>query len=148
MISLCWRRVNGLSDADYDELNTYPVINSELCVECNKCVSDCDSLSFGKRDGKIVLNRSTCFSCGHCVQVCPSQAINAKETGYAVYLGGRFGRVKQAGTQIGKLQSADGAATLAGKIIDYLEQNAKPGERLGAMIDRIGRDEMLSMILI
>jgi hypothetical protein len=23
MISLCWKRVNGLSDADYDELNTY-----------------------------------------------------------------------------------------------------------------------------
>jgi hypothetical protein len=28
MISLCWKRVNGLSDADYDELNTYDWIKN------------------------------------------------------------------------------------------------------------------------
>ncbi len=124
-----------------------PKVESELCAECNKCISDCDSLSYRELDGKITLDRSTCVNCGHCVRSCPSQAITATETGYAVYLGGRFGRVKRAGQRMGRLQSADNAADLVGRIIDYLEENAEPGERLGAMIDRMGTDEILKKVL-
>lgn len=123
-----------------------PVVDASLCVECNRCVSDCASLSFGD-DGKITLDRSTCSNCGHCIQVCPSQAITAGETGYAVSLGGRFGRAKRIGQRVGPLQSPDDAVAFTRAVIDYMEENARPKERLGEMIDRIGINELLRAVL-
>ena len=68
------------------------------------------------------------------------------ESGYAAYFGGMFGRVHREGRQAGPLLSLDEAVALTGRVIDYMERNALPKERLGMLIDRIGWEEFLNAI--
>jgi dissimilatory sulfite reductase (desulfoviridin) alpha/beta subunit len=68
------------------------------------------------------------------------------ERGYAAYFGGMFGRVHREGRQAGPLLSLDEAIALTEKVIDYMERNAHPKERLGMLIDRMGWEEFLNAI--
>ena len=65
---------------------------------------------------------------------------------YAIYLGGMFGRDHREGQRAGPLLTPEEAVAMTEKIIDYMEKNAKPGERLGKLIDRVGMDEVLKAI--
>jgi dissimilatory sulfite reductase (desulfoviridin) alpha/beta subunit len=67
-------------------------------------------------------------------------------TCYAMYLGGMFGRAHRVGGRAGPLLSPEEAVTVTEKVIDYMEHNAMPGERLGNLIDRVGMDEFLKAI--
>jgi dissimilatory sulfite reductase (desulfoviridin) alpha/beta subunit len=68
------------------------------------------------------------------------------ERGYAAYFGGMFGRVHRVGRQAGPLLSSDEAIALTERVIDYMEKNARPKERLGLLIDRVGWKEFLNAI--
>jgi dissimilatory sulfite reductase (desulfoviridin) alpha/beta subunit len=70
----------------------------------------------------------------------------AGEAGYRAYFGGTFGRVHRVGQRAGPLLSLNEAVALTERVIDYMEQNARPKERLGMLIDRVGRDEFLKAI--
>lgn len=65
---------------------------------------------------------------------------------YAMYLGGMYGRTHREGQRVGPLMSPDEAVAMTEKVIDYMERNAKQGERLGKLIDRVGMDEMLKAL--
>lgn len=65
---------------------------------------------------------------------------------YAAYLGGMFGRVHRIGVPVSGLFSADEAVSLVERVIGYMEKNAKPGERLGALMERVGTEEVLKGI--
>jgi dissimilatory sulfite reductase (desulfoviridin) alpha/beta subunit len=71
---------------------------------------------------------------------------SAGEAGYAPYFGGMFGRVHREGHRAGQQLSLSEAVDLTGRVIDYMEQNAEPKERLGKLIDRVGMDEFLKAI--
>ena len=49
-----------------------PVISSELCTQCQKCVQDCPSDAIDIQTWSI---NETCIHCGHCVAVCPEKAV-------------------------------------------------------------------------
>jgi len=68
------------------------------------------------------------------------------ERGYAAYFGGTFGRVHREGRRAGPLFSSDEAIALTERVIDYMERNARPKERLGMLIDRVGWEEFLNAI--
>jgi len=68
------------------------------------------------------------------------------ERGYAAYFGGMFGRVHREGRQAGPLLSQDEAIALTERVIEYMERNALPKERLGKLIDRMGWEEFLIAI--
>ena len=67
----------------------------------------------------------------------------AEEKCYAMYLGGMFGRAHREGQRIGPLLSPEEAVAATEKVVDYMNRNAKPGERLGKLIDRVGIWEVL-----
>lgn len=71
---------------------------------------------------------------------------DAGEAGYRAYFGGTFGRVHRVGQQAGPLLSLNEAISLTERVIGYMEQNARPKERLGVLIDRVGREEFLKAI--
>ena len=49
-----------------------PVISSELCTQCMKCVADCPSDAINIESWNIDYS---CIHCSHCVAVCPEQAV-------------------------------------------------------------------------
>ena len=66
--------------------------------------------------------------------------------GYAAYFGGTFGKVHRKGRQAGPILSEDEAVALTERVLDCMEKNARPKERLGMLIDRVGWEAFLNAI--
>jgi NAD(P)H-nitrite reductase large subunit len=62
--------------------------------------------------------------------------------GWRIYVGGNGGTSPRIGEIIAQRIETDQAVALVGKIIDYYRANAKPKERMGKMIERLGLDHM------
>jgi len=56
------------------------IIDSEKCVGCGLCKSDCVGCDIEIVDGKAVAHGSSCILCGHCEAICPKGAVTI--TGY------------------------------------------------------------------
>ncbi len=58
------------------------VLNSDLCIQCEKCIPECPSAIFVKNESVAVdaQKAPTCFNCGHCAAVCPQRAITVADT--------------------------------------------------------------------
>jgi len=65
--------------------------------------------------------------------------IGQKE-GWTLTIGGNVGASPRIGEEIAQGLDDDAAMTAIEKVIEYYQENAKPGERLGKMIDRAGID--------
>lgn len=56
-----------------------PVVDEDLCVRCNACVTVCPVAAIEADDeGKITINEVACRSCGLCMPMCPTAAIQLK----------------------------------------------------------------------
>ena len=62
--------------------------------------------------------------------------------GWRVYVGGNGGTNPRIGEILAQRIETDQAVALVGKIIDYYRANAKPKERMGKMIERLGLEHM------
>ncbi len=51
-------------------------IDSEKCVNCGSCDSDCPVGAISEADNVRVIDASACISCGSCAATCPSEAIS------------------------------------------------------------------------
>ena len=61
-----------------------------------------------------------------------------KKEGWTIVIGGNVGAEPRIGNElISGLDDAE-ATSIVGKVVNYYKENAKKGERLGKMIDRIG----------
>ncbi|MCQ2523998.1 MAG: nitroreductase family protein [Lachnospiraceae bacterium] len=52
------------------------VIDSEKCIGCGLCKSDCVGFDIEIVDGKAVARGASCIGCGHCEAICPKGAIH------------------------------------------------------------------------
>lgn len=56
-----------------------PVVDSELCVVCGKCVEICPLDVMKLKDGRIiVMYPDECWHCRACVMDCPKEAIRMR----------------------------------------------------------------------
>jgi NAD(P)H-nitrite reductase large subunit len=62
--------------------------------------------------------------------------------GWRVYVGGNGGTNPRLGEILSQRIDTDAALTLVDKIIDYYRANAKPKERMGRMIERLGLETL------
>jgi len=52
------------------------VVDKDVCVGCEACVSVCPVEAISMVDGKAEVDPETCVECGSCVPVCPVEAIS------------------------------------------------------------------------
>ncbi len=85
------------------------------------------------------------------VSGCPNQCgeTNFKDIGlvgtpkgWRVYVGGNGGTTARIGQLLAQELDTEQALALVDKIVDYYRANAKPKERLGKTIERLGLDDM------
>jgi dissimilatory sulfite reductase (desulfoviridin) alpha/beta subunit len=69
-----------------------------------------------------------------------------KRIGYAVYLGGCGGRTPRVGFKLNRILTEDEVLSLIKKVVRFYKQNAKSRQRLGLLIEQIGRDNFLKAI--
>lgn len=127
-----------------------PDYDSELCVGCKKCavVEVCPVKAAKLTDkGKLEIDSNLCNNCGKCIESCNFDSIEEKESGYKVYIGGKWGKSVRPGTQIDRLFSKEELMTLIEKAILLFREQGNTGERFGITIDRIGADKFIEMLL-
>jgi len=69
------------------------------------------------------------------------------KSGFKVVVGGEAGKKPRIGKELTYVESTDDAMKVARSVFDYYKANAKPKERLGDFIDRIGFDEFKKGVL-
>jgi len=145
-------------DSIWSELGMSPGFAVGLCVRSVKAcpgTTFCkrglqDSLSLGlKLDGKYNgLQLPAKFKIG--VSGCPNQCAETcikdiglvgMPKGWKVQVGGNGGAKPRLSLELAKDLTTDKAFELVDKIIKYYEANAKPHQRLGAMIEKMGFDQ-------
>lgn len=56
-----------------------PLIDSQLCSGCRKCVDFCKFNALAYVGGRVILFDDICHSCGGCALFCPEKAISERE---------------------------------------------------------------------
>ena len=124
-----------------------PKLHEELCKGCKLCEKFCRMGCMKVVDKKMQRDTSVCNKCGYCVGKCPFKAIYSEEIAYKLYIGGRWGRVTRHGTALPGLYTEEQALDMIEKAMLLFKDQGVKGERFAAMIDRIGEDKAIDMLL-
>ena len=125
---------------------TIPEYVSDKCVGCGLCVKICRQKALELVDKKIVFHKEKCVDCGGCVRECRTGGFIAKEKGAKIFIGGRYGRGRRIGNQIGGIIKEEDIVKTVDKLIEAYRECGLDGERLSATIDRIGEEEFLKIV--
>lgn len=124
-----------------------PKFNLDNCVGCGLCVKSCRQEALEIVDKKIVYNENLCVNCGECVRVCKANAATAKEKGAEIFVGGRFGRGIRIGDSLGKIFKEEEIVSIIDTIIEHYREVANKGERISAVMDRVGKEKFIADVL-
>jgi NAD(P)H-nitrite reductase large subunit len=151
-------------DAIWSELGMSPGFAIGLCV---RSVKACPGITFCKRGmqdsltlglkldvkhhgaelpGKLKIGVSGCPN--QCAETCIKDVgLVGTPKGWRLLVGGNGGARPRLSKELVKNIASDEAIELIEKIIEYYKANAKPHQRLGAMIEKMGFDEFKSAVL-
>lgn len=118
-----------------------PDFDEDSCNGCKKCsVEDaCPVNAVKVVDGLLEINKDECNNCGRCIGKCHFDAIEDGQTGYRIYIGGRWGKRTAQGISLGKVfTNKEEAMDVIEKTILLYREQGKTGERLSETIERLG----------
>ncbi|MDR3556168.1 MAG: 4Fe-4S binding protein [Syntrophobacteraceae bacterium] len=124
-----------------------PGMVDTCCTGCSTCLSTCAEGAIHTVPGSAVpvLDAGKCVRCGQCIETCPAGAIEVAEKGWRILAGGKLGRHPQLGHELEGIYSADEAQKMVERILDIYFAHNLSGERLGAILQRIGYDRLADL---
>ncbi len=126
-----------------------PEITDEACCHCRECLQECREGAISLAEGQTpVIHEERCLYCGHCTRVCPTSTLKAGREGFRLLAGGKLGRHPRLGHELPGIFSEDEVIEKSEKIIDFYRSECSEGERLGAILDRIGLESLYRFIEI
>ena len=117
---------------------SYVQYDPDACKHCGKCAKVCRAKSLTMVDKKLVWDEKKCVNCGECAKVCAHDAMTEEARGIAIYLGGRMGRGYRFGDRLTDLIAVAEIPDTIEKILETYTALGQDGERICAVIDRIG----------
>ena len=120
----------------------------EKCRGCKKCQVEagCPIKIAHVENGKLVTEG--CNNCGRCLGKCPFHVCDEFQTGYKIYIGGRWGkRVAQGKALDVILTREEQVVSLVEKCILLFKEQGNPGERFADTVNRIGFEKAQEMLL-
>jgi len=125
-----------------------PQLTKEKCIDCNICERVCptEAIKVHPRKKTISLDASKCIFCGLCILNCPGGAWQAKQIGLAFYAGGKWGKFPQLGRKAANFLSEKQAIYAIRKTLEFYMKEAKKGERLANVLNRLGIDQLRTQI--
>ena len=118
------------------------------CSGCGECAAVCEESAVTLDDDRLVgIDCESCVRCGACARVCPTEALTTGRVGYRVLVGGKLGRHPQLARELARGLDADQVATLVSRIVEVYKADARRGERLGAVVNRLGWEKFQTMFV-
>ena len=111
------------------------------CKGCKICqVEKACPINIAHLDGgKLVVNDSECNHCGRCLDKCPFGVSMNYTTGYAIYVGGRWGKKIEMGKRLSRiLRSEDEVIQTVENAILLFRDEGISGERFADTVNRLG----------
>ena len=118
-----------------------PQFNADKCRGCKVCAVEkaCPVHVPHEENGKLVIPEESCNKCGRCVGKCPFGSIEDGVYGYAVIIGGRWGKRVAQGRQLTKIfTSEQEVLEVVEKALLFFKDQGKDGERFNDTINRLG----------
>lgn len=127
-----------------------PLYVNEKCRACKQCQleKNCPVGAVKLVDGELVLDREKCNNCGRCAGKCPFGVTELTDDGYAVYIGGRWGKQAARGQKIDYLfTDREQVLNFIETCILFFRENGEKGERFADTIARIGFENVQKALL-
>ena len=93
-----------------------------------------------------MINHERCVRCGSCCRVCLSGTLQVGRRGWRIQVGGKLGRHPRLGVELPGVHSRAGVLAAADCCIGFYLRNARAGERLGDLLQRVGDDDLVACI--
>ena len=107
-------------------------IDLEKCRGCGKCSVEaaCPMKAVSVKDGKVCVDSAICNNCGRCIKKCPFGAFDQAESGYKMYIGGRWGKKSAIARPLGRLfKTEDEILDAIERAIIFFRDEGIKGER-------------------
>jgi len=124
-----------------------PITTNDVCHQCMGCVHAC-------REGAVthpgllpMINYERCVRCGSCCRVCLSGTLQVGLRGWRILIGGKLGRHPRLGSELAGIYRREGVLAAADCCIEFYLRNARAGERLGDLLQRLGDGELTASIV-
>ena len=99
-------------------------------------------------DGLLEMDKSICNNCGRCIGKCRFDAIEGGQTGYKIYIGGRWGKKVAQGRPLDPVfTSEEEVLSIIEKAILLFREQGKTGERFSDTIERLGFENVQQQLL-
>jgi anaerobic sulfite reductase subunit C len=116
-----------------------PEITEETCSECGACMEACKENAISVQDGQPYIDESKCLLCGQCARACPTGTLKEGQKGYRVLVGGKLGRHPRLAEELSGIFSQDEAHKIVEKCLDLYQERSVHGERLGEILEHMGK---------
>jgi ferredoxin len=124
-----------------------PVIaDVAACNACYTCVDRCRRNAILLRRGVPEIDARACDDCGNCITLCPEGVFHARETGYRVWMGGKFGRFHQNGYEILRIADKDTLFMSLEALVASMREAADTEESVTSVLNRVGVAELIGRI--
>ena len=126
-----------------------PVVDPTLCRGCKKCaVAEACPMKAAQLHPTLTVDPALCNGCGRCAEKCPFGAVTHPQSGYRIFIGGRWGKKGERGTPLSKIfTSEEEVLNTVEKIICFYRDEGIAGERFAETVQRIGLKETEEKIL-
>ena len=93
------------------------------------------------------IDEKQCVQCGACAQICTTDSLSTAAGTFRMLVGGKLGRHPQLARELTRDLEGDQVLALVSAIVDFYKSKARSGERLGALINRVGWEEFKGAVL-
>ncbi len=130
----------GIIGARLPGLTHDPCSRCEACVKVCKE----NAITIDEQDDRPVINTNTCVLCGKCIDACPTGTLSEAGKGYRVQLGGRLGRHPRLAMELKGILTEDEVLDVLENVLKFYKTHSKNGERFSRLLtandlDRIHR---------
>ena len=119
-----------------------PRWSQDACTYCGVCEAVCPekAITVKADENTVAIDRSRCVYCGKCIKSCPMDAWQG-ESGFVVSFGGLYGNRIAVGRHfLPIIFDEEKLYEVVDTTLKFFEEHAKPSERFGTCLDRVGWD--------
>ena len=132
------------------ESHRVPIFDEDTCRGCKVCQIEkaCPIGASRLGESRLDWNEEMCNHCGRCVGKCPFGVVGEEKRGYAVYIGGRWGKRTAQGRMLAHVfTSEEEVLEVIERALTLFRDEGNAGERFSDTVSRLGFENVQNRLL-